>query len=103
MPHLVADAIGERRLEQPAVARPLIGHGLAGRDVHDVAAVRLEQARDLDRVGRLVAALVPVDRRDAHRHRALGGPRGAHRVEHLEREAHAIREAAAVIVACAGW
>ena len=51
---LVADAVGERRLEQAAVDRAAAsGDGLPGGDVDDVAAVRLAAARaTLDRVVR---------------------------------------------------
>ena len=55
--------------------------------------------RDLHRVvGRDAAVADPVVGRDAHRHRLVVGPHRAHRAEHLEREAHAVLEAAAVLV-----
>src|SRR3712207_7593240 len=44
------------------------------------------------------APLDPVGGGDAHRQRALGGPRVAHRPQHLEREAQPVLERAAVVV-----
>src|SRR5687767_8593863 len=40
---LVTDAIAEGRLEEAATRDGSIGHGVAGRDVDDVAAVRLQR------------------------------------------------------------
>ncbi len=96
---LVADAVGERRLEHAAVDRPGADRGLAGRDVADVDAGLLEHARDLDRVFRLDAVGAdPVVRGNAHRNRLAGGPYGAHRGEDLQRIAHAVLQRAAVFV-----
>ena len=95
---LMADSIGERRLEQPAVYRPLIGYRLSRRNVDDVAAVCLQHSRDRDGIVRLHSAWHPVDRADADAHRLLVGPHRAARVEDFEREPHAIVERAAVLV-----
>src|SRR6516225_4034039 len=52
---LVADAVGERRLEHAAVDRLGGDRGLAGRHVADVDAGLLQQPADADRVARLDA------------------------------------------------
>src|SRR6185437_333572 len=44
------------------------------------------------------AAIDPVDRRDADAERLVGRPRLAHRLEHFQRIAHALLDAAAVFV-----
>ena len=96
---LVADLVGKGRLEHAAIDRAARGPGLASGDVDQVGACRVERARDLHRLVRgdtLIAH--PVGRRDAHRHRPLGGPDGAHRREHFERIAQAILEAAAILI-----
>ena len=45
------------------------------------------------------AALDPVGGRDAHAHRHVCRHGGAHRVEHLQRKAHAVLQRAAVVIA----
>ena len=96
---LVADLVGEWRLEHAAVDRLRIGPGLAGGDVDQIRPGFGKRARNLDCfVGRHAVVASPVGGRDAHRHRAVGGPRGAHRGEHLERIAKSISEAPAIIV-----
>ena len=95
---LVADAVGERRLVHAAVDRLLLLADLARRAVDQVGAGGLEGARDLDRVVGRDAAFDPVVRRDAHRHRQVLRPGRAHRAEHLERIAQAVRQRAAVLV-----
>ena len=93
-PHL----LGERGLEHAAVDRLLLGRCLAGRDVDQVDAVRRERLRDRHRVVPLVAAGHPVVRRDADRDRPVVGPCVPHRVEHLERVAEPVLQAAAIFV-----
>ena len=44
------------------------------------------------------AVVVPIGGGDAHAHRLVLRPRGAHRFEHFEREAQAVFDAAAVFV-----
>src|SRR5690606_7487982 len=95
---LMTDAVAERRLEQPAVHGLLVPYGLAGRDVDQVAARFLEQLRDLDRLRAVHATRLPVHGADAHGHRLLVRPRRTQRAEHLEREAQAILQRAAVLV-----
>ena len=63
--YLVTNPISKRRLKLPAVLRLCVRHGLAGRDVRDIAIVGLEETRDLDRIRRLHAARRPVDRGNA--------------------------------------
>ncbi len=76
----------------------LQGHA-AARHGDEVAAARLQFARERARVVERPATVDPVGRRDAHTQRALARPLGAHRVEHLQREAHAVVQAAAMRVA----
>ena len=47
---LVADAIGERRLEHAAIDRLRLDRSLPGRDVDQIGARLLERARDLHRI-----------------------------------------------------
>jgi len=91
---------GERHLESQLARHH--GRGDRARDaarrtVDDVDAARLERARKLDRVLDTpdLAADV-VDRRDAEEERLVRRPRGAHRLDDLEREAHARGEVAAI-------
>ena len=95
---LVADLVGERRLEHAAVDRIVVGHRLAGRDVDQVRAMGGEGAGDLDRVVAGDAALLPVGGGNAHRDRLLRRPHRAHGVEHLERKAETVLEPAAIVV-----
>ena len=59
---LVADAVGERRLEHAAVDRARLDGGLAGRHVDDVDALGLQDAGDGDRLHRRDAAIRPPSR-----------------------------------------
>src|SRR5262245_47207636 len=95
---LVPDLLRERRLIHPAVHRPRRRTRLAGRHVDQVAAARLERARDRDRVVARVPARNPVGRGDPDRHRPFLRPNPPANVEHLEREAQPVLEAAAVLV-----
>ncbi len=72
---LVADLVGEGRLEQAAIDRLFFLHHLAGRAVDQVGAGFLEHAGEDRRILRRVAAFVPVVRRQAHRHRLFRGQR----------------------------
>ena len=107
--HIVASPASLRIWSENGVwnMRPIdrlgVGHGLAGRDVDQVAAGLREGARDLDRVVAGEAAVLPVGRRDAHRHRLLVRPGLAHRAEHFEREAQAVLERCRRIRRCACW
>ena len=63
------------------------------------APARENSGRDLHCVAGCDAVIAhPVVGGDAHRHRLVGGPHGTHRGEHLQREAHAVLERAAVLV-----
>ena len=62
------------------------------------AAARLERLRERDRLLDVPAALDPVGAGDAHGDRPVGRKSSAHRIEHFEREAHAVLEAAAIFV-----
>ena len=95
---VVADLVGERRLVHAAVDRLGVRRGLAGGDVDQVAAGLGEGARHRDRIVAGEAAVLPVGRRDAHRHRLVLRPGLAHGAEHLEREAQAVFQRAAVFV-----
>ena len=68
----------------------------AGGGIDVIAAELLQLARERDGVLDRPAALDPVDGRDAHAERLALGPGLAHRLEDLERQAHAVLEAAAV-------
>jgi hypothetical protein len=95
----VADLIGEMHLEHTAVDRLRVRRGSSGRHVDDRAAVLLQRpCDDHGVVGRHARGADPVARGDAHGDRLRARPRGAHRVEHLERIAHAVLERAAVRV-----
>ena len=60
--------------------------------------MRLENARDLHRILTRQAARDPVRGGNAHRHRPVLGPSGAHRVKHLQRKAQPVDERPAVLV-----
>jgi hypothetical protein len=96
--HLVTNPIGEGRLEQPAVRRFLIGHGLTRRDVDDIAAVLLEHRRDRDSILRFHSARYPVDGADAHAHRFVRRPHTTARIENRQRKAHTIFERSTVLI-----
>jgi hypothetical protein len=90
-PDLVSDAIGERRLEQ----RPYTGRWsgtVCPADTSMASQPLAWSMRATSTRPRAVTAGIPVDRRDAHRHRLLRRPHRAHGVEDLEREAHAVLE-----------
>jgi hypothetical protein len=95
---LVAHAVGEGRLEQAPVHGLLVGHGLTGGDVDDVGS--RAAARPWRCAPRRPAWCRPGPSRgrDAHRDRLVLQARRAHRAQHLEREAQATLEAAAVLV-----
>ena len=95
---LVADLVGERRLEQPAVDRPLLLHDLPRRTIDEIGARVAEQAREDQRVLRHVAALEPVVAGEPHRDRPVLRPGVAHRAEHFERIARAVCVVSAVLV-----
>src|SRR4030095_3781297 len=96
---LVADAIAEGRLIEPAVHGLLVGHRLAGRYGDDVTAVLAEATREVHGVVGVEPAVGPVARRDLHRHRLRRWPDGAHGVEDFEGIAGAGLQPAAVLVA----
>src|SRR5215471_11969161 len=66
---LVADLIGERRLEHAAEDGLRVRDGLSGRHVDEIATGIRKRARDLDGVVAGKPAIHPVRRRNAHRHR----------------------------------
>ncbi|MNK98501.1 hypothetical protein D3C87_1188660 [compost metagenome] len=98
---LVAHAVGERRLEHASVHRLFELADLARRTVDQVGAGLLEQARDTHRVVGRDAAFDPVVGRDAHAHRFILRPGGAHGAEHAQRIAAAVFQAAAIFVRAA--
>src|SRR5262245_36427503 len=98
-PDLVADAVGEWRLEHATVHRLRANGRLPRRHVDDVDARSMQHAGDFDGILWLYSvAPHPVVCRDAHRDGLLPGPNRAHRAKHLQWKAHAILEAAAVRV-----
>ena len=97
-PRLVAHLIGKRRLEHPAVDRLRVADGLPGRDVDKIDAGLGKGPRDRDRIVAGDAALGPVRRGNAHRHRLVRGPRGAHGFEHFKGKAQPILQRTTVFV-----
>ena len=96
---LVADAVRKRGLKHPAIDRLRRRTGLACRDVDDIGTGGLEHPGNPYRLGGRHAIFVqPVVGRDAHRHRPAFGPCRAHRGKHLQRKAHAVFQAAAVVI-----
>src|SRR5579883_3077811 len=95
---LVANAVGEGRLEEPTIDRLLIGHGLPRGDIDDVASSRLQGARNGDGIAGVEAAGHPVGRGNANAHWFVPRPLSAHGVEDFERKAQAVLKAAAILV-----
>src|SRR5207249_3343218 len=95
---LVPYAVGERRLKLATVDGLRLGHRLARGHVHDIAAVRLEEPGDLDRIAGFGAAGRPVHGRDTHRDRLVRWPHRAHRVEYFQGKPHPVSERSAVLV-----
>ena len=77
-------------------ARHRAGQDAAARAVDHVDALRLQDLRERDAAVGIPARTV-VDRQ-AHEERLFPRPVGAHALGHLDREAHAVLEAAAVLV-----
>ena len=75
---LVADAVGEWRLEHAAIDRFCLDRCLAGGYVHQIDTRVLEGTRDQHRIVRRDAAFYPVGGGDPHRHWLVRGPNGAH-------------------------
>ena len=99
--HRLLHAPRERQLVAGAQRNLLGGRDAAGGHVHRRATARLQLAREGDRVLHVPAAVHPVGGGHAHPHRPLGGEGRAHGVEHLQRKAHAVGQAAAVGVGAA--
>ena len=95
---LVADLVGERRLEHAAIDRPLGLRDLTRRAIDEVGAGFLEQFGEECRVLRGVSPRCPVMARETHRHRAVLGPGGAHSPKHLERIARPVEAFSSVLV-----
>ena len=91
---LIADAVGKRRLEHPAVDRLGLDRGLPGGYVDQIHARLLERVRDHHRIVHGDAAIHPVGGRDSHRHRLVRWPCSAHGAEHFERIAQSICQTA---------
>ena len=97
-PRLVADAVGKRRLEHPPIDGPGQRRRLARRHVDDIRPRRVKRLRDGHRFIGRHAVISPVRGRDAHRHRPVVRPDGAHGGEHLQRPAQAVLQAAAIVI-----
>ena len=95
---LVADAVGEWRLEHAAVDRLLLLADLAGRAVDHVGAGRLEQARNRNCIVGRDPAFDPVMGRDAHADRLVLRPYCAHGSENFQRKAAAVFQRAAILI-----
>ncbi len=98
---------GDPRGAHRARERPLVAgahgdllprHQPARRTVHQVHAAGPQQRRQRARVVERPPPVGPVGARQAHRQRERVRPHGAHRVHHLQQDAHAVREGAAVAV-----
>src|SRR5262249_58086540 len=81
-----------------AVLGVWVGGGRAGQDQQQVGAGVGEQHGSGTRLLLRPASLQVVGSRVGNRQRELGGPRRPHRVQHLERVAHPVPEAAAELV-----
>src|SRR5690606_8284883 len=95
---LVADLVGERRLEEAAVDRLFLFPYLPGRAVDHVGAGVLEHPGEDRSIVRRVAALEPVVAGEAHRDRLVGRPGSADGAEDFQRIAGAVLVAAAIVV-----
>src|SRR6185437_822012 len=73
----------------------------AARHVNPGAAALLERTRKFDRLFDVPAALDPVRRGNAQGDGPICREHGTHSIEHLEREAHPILQAAAIFVSAA--
>jgi hypothetical protein len=76
----------------------LQGRHAAARHVEELAAALFQLGGKGEALRQVPAALDPVGGRDAHAHHHLRRYRRADRIEHLQREAHAVLERAAVVV-----
>ncbi len=70
----------------------------AAGNVNGIAASRFERLGEFDGLLDIPAIRRPIRSRDANAHWLFGRDRGADRIEHFERKAHAILERAAVFV-----
>src|SRR5580704_16401553 len=95
---LVADLVGERRLKHAAIDWPLGLRDLTRRTIDKIGAGFLEELGKECRVFRGVSTWSPVMAGETHRHRAIRGPGGAHRAEHLERIARPVEAFSSVLV-----
>ena len=96
--YLVSDAVGKRGLVHAPVYRLCGTRRLAGRDVNEVAACRLEEPGNFNGIVGRVAPWGPVVRRNAHAHRQTWRPFSTHRTKYFEWISAAVRKAAAVFV-----
>ena len=96
--HRLLHATGKRHL----VARPhrdaLPRIEAARGHMDHVATVRFQRLRELDGLFQVPTAFDPVGGGQTHGHRAIRRECRTHRIEHLEREAHAVLERAAVLI-----
>jgi hypothetical protein len=99
-PHtdLLANPIGERRLEHAPVHRRLVRDRLSARDIDQVDATLVQRPGDRDRIVGRVAAIGPIRGRDADRHGFVRRPPGAHRVEDLQRKSQTIFDGSTILI-----
>ena len=95
---IVPDFFGERHLIARVDGDFRIRHHAAGTAINQVHAFGLQQFRQRDAVFDLPAALLPINRRDAHGQRQIVRPDFPHRARRVEQQADAIFKTAAVLV-----
>ena len=93
-----ADALGELGLVAGADGNFRVRRGAAGGHIDQVHAQRLEPAGQLHRLVRVPAIVHPVGGRQAHQQRQFRGPDPTHRLAHLQQQADAILEGAAIVI-----
>ena len=95
---LALDGFGERHLIAGAERNLLRGRHAAAGDVEETAAALLQFMRVGERLLEIPAAFEIVGRGEAQAQRHVRRHHLAHRLEHLQRKAHAIGERSAVLV-----
>src|SRR5690606_25016075 len=96
--HRLLHRAGQRYLIARAYRDLLARVQPTARHVDCIAAPSLERLSELDRLLDIPAALDPIGAGDANRHGPVRREGSAHRIEDLEREAHAVFQAAAILV-----